>query len=240
MIPNVYGLITENEMRHHASFSSTVTALLGGCNLRCPYCTNNDLLLEQSLPKPIEFDQIIDTISNNDFEWFMISGGEPTCTDILGLLELISAVKQHSNCKIAMGTNGSNSKSLLALIDHLNYVVLSLLGSSRAYAGVHGGMVAKANVLKGLEILFNKINSRENFDGEVRTLLYPPYINEKDISIIGEFFEKDKLWVFQQFNPTNNMLDIEQDEVKPFEEKEIEKIVSVARKYTDRVEVIHV
>ncbi|HPC38033.1 MAG TPA: anaerobic ribonucleoside-triphosphate reductase activating protein [Exilispira sp.] len=91
---------------------------LGGCNFRCPWCHNFDLVDEKVLPniKNIPFDYILNHIEKRKgkIDGICISGGEPT---IHGqqLIDLIYEIKK-KKILVKLDTNGSNPEVVEELI----------------------------------------------------------------------------------------------------------------------------
>lgn len=107
----------------------------GGCNFRCPYCHNSDLVLRPNELEDIPLDYIIKRLKKFK-KWvnhIVITGGEPTIHK--GLLELIEEIKS-LGFNIKLDTNGSNPEMLkeLAKRDLLNYIAMDIKGPLDRYS----------------------------------------------------------------------------------------------------------
>jgi len=94
-----------------------------GCNLRCPFCHNPELI-DVNEPGKFELSEIIGYLKNNRkfIEAVVISGGEPTIQE-----DIISFIRQIKSMRylVKLDTNGTNplilSKLLITerLIDYI-------------------------------------------------------------------------------------------------------------------------
>ena len=114
------------------------TVFLQGCNFRCPFCHNSDLL----------FGEAHQPISEEDFLAFLkrrrglldavcVSGGEPTLhPDLPRLLAKVRAL----GYSIKLDTNGSRPGMLSRLLDHglVDYVAMDVKNSPNRYGETCG------------------------------------------------------------------------------------------------------
>jgi len=121
-----YGFIPGTLIDYPGCVAATVFTI--GCNFRCPYCQNRDLVLSQteSLPEhPVG--AILDRIAP-DRSWtdgICITGGEPLLsTGIEGALRKF----KEAGLRVKLDTNGSLPKRLLRLIRDglLDYVAMDV------------------------------------------------------------------------------------------------------------------
>jgi hypothetical protein len=81
---------------------------------------------------------------------------------------------------------------------------------------------------------------RKDFDYEIRTTLYPPFIDEKALRNIGGIIKEGEKWVLQQFRHTKNMLCLDAREVKPYAEKQLKHMLKIAKEFTSNTELRYV
>ena len=86
-----------------------------GCNFRCPYCHNPDLVLPESFGKLYDEDEIIGYVSKYKkiLDAVCVTGGEPTLH--IDLPDFIEKIRE-TGLKIKLDSNGSNPKMLNLLI----------------------------------------------------------------------------------------------------------------------------
>ena len=102
------------------------TVFLGGCNLRCPFCHNSELL-GQNAPQFIMADELFAFLQKRQglLEAGCISGGEPTLQPKLS--EFISKIKE-LNFLVKLDTNGYRPDVLRQLLEDglLDYVAMDV------------------------------------------------------------------------------------------------------------------
>ncbi|HPN66827.1 MAG TPA: anaerobic ribonucleoside-triphosphate reductase activating protein [Candidatus Omnitrophota bacterium] len=96
-----------------------------GCNFRCPYCHNPDLVYPERFGKPMDFAEILDFLRKRRalLDGVVFCGGEPTFQEdlpeaILRIRALGYAVK--------LDTNGSSPDMLAEILPYLDYVAMDI------------------------------------------------------------------------------------------------------------------
>lgn len=229
-LPKIVGFNTNSEIE---DFLFSPTIFLEGCNLRCPYCMNADIVLRKfNEDKKFE---VMDYLEKEKPEWIVISGGEPTIHLNNGaLLNLIMWLKK-ANCKIALCTNGSETEAIKYLLGlkFVNYIALDIKTASSGFYLGEGYKIH--NVLATKSVLTVEKSQNKDFNYELRTTLYPLFINMDAIKEIGQIIRKDEKWVLQQFRKNKVMLDDKAQDIEPYDLEFINKLVEEAKKYSDNV-----
>lgn len=117
------------------------TVFLGGCDFRCPFCHNSELL---SGPMPILMDQegLLEFLRKRQglLDGVCVTGGEPLLrADLAGLLEEVKAL----GYPVKVDTNGSHPARMVELWERgmVDYVAMDVKNSPDRYpetAGVPG------------------------------------------------------------------------------------------------------
>ena len=230
--PKIYGFNKTSEAGQDV-FASSI--FLGGCNWRCPYCMNSKLVWanEKLNGKEISLMEIKKQVLSEKAKWVFISGGEPTFQDRYKLKNLIKQIKSWG-CKVGMSTNGSHWDVLINIINYLDFVTMDIKTGS--YETDLGQLSHHVFISK--KMLEKHKSDNENFNYEIRTTLYPEFFQKlSEIDKIASKFniQKNERWVFQQFRVAKNMLCADAEKWKPFDDKKLEEIMSVARKYSNHV-----
>ena len=91
------------------------TLFTGGCNFRCPYCHNRDLVLKDQSLVPLSEEEIFAFLQKrrNVLTGVCITGGEPTLYP--DLPEFISQIRELGYL-VKLDTNGTNPQMLGDLI----------------------------------------------------------------------------------------------------------------------------
>jgi len=209
---------------------------LSRCNLRCPYCMNSDLIFPHFSSK-ISIDEIHNKVKNLGSEMVLISGGEPTCTELTQLKSLIDEIWSWG-VKVGMATNGTNHNAIQYLIPYLSFVVMDLkVVYEVAPQYLDSLFDPMTEMIRSKTILTQEKRLRENFDYELRTTLYPPYVKKKDIRNIGGIIRQDERWILQQFRITPNMLDKNSQLIKPYSPAKLNGLLAKAKEYTQFAEL---
>jgi pyruvate formate lyase activating enzyme len=206
---------------------------LEGCNLRCPYCMNANLV-KCEVSNDINIDKIKEYVLENKSEWFMISGGEPTCTMPGLLIALLKEIKSWG-CKIGISSNGMKAERLETILSYLNYVALDIKSSKMEYyKKIHRDNKVANDLMISRNLLIETKLKRDDFNYEIRTTLYPPFIDREALKEIGSIIRKDDIWVLQQFRHSKSMLSPDCINVKPYGDQEVKALLKVAKSYTDK------
>ncbi len=159
------------------------TLFLQGCNFRCPFCHNSDLLphngeefmTEEAFLKFLESRKgLLDGVA--------ITGGEPTGQP--GLPELIGKIKA-LGFAVKLDTNGTNPKMLTDLVEAglVDYVAVDVKNSPEKYAETVGLPCLKLDkIAESLAFLISA-----EVDYEFRTTLVEQFHTEKDMEAIGQW-----------------------------------------------------
>ena len=228
--PKIAGFNNNSEIE---DFLFAPTIFLEGCNFRCPYCMNANIVLNQLSED--KFNELNDYLNTEKPTWVVISGGEPTLHLENGsLLTLIMYLKQ-MNCKIALCTNGSRKDAIQFLLGLkiLNYIALDIKTSHSNFN--LGDNYKIHNVLATKSLLPVEKANNKDFEYEIRTTLYPPFIDLDAINEIGGVIRKDEKWVLQQFRKNKVMLSEEAKNIEPYLISSVNRLVEEAKKYSDHV-----
>lgn len=220
--PTIYGFNGSNDV---GEIAFGVSIFLKGCNLLCPYCMNSRLVLQKDLI-PFDVEIIKNFVYKNKREWITISGGEPTLHD--NLPNLIDEIKSWG-CKVSVSTNGTKSLNLTEIIGKLDYVAIDVKTSRPELAYPNHLFL---EVMESLLVIGREKKKRSEFNFEVRTTLYPPFVNKEDIVSIANIINKDSKWVLQQFRLAKNRLD--KNEIKPYSDEQVDELLQISRKYVPR------
>ena len=113
------------------------TVFLGGCDFRCPYCHNAELL-DGSAPPVMDDRALLDFLKQRLglLDGVVITGGEPLLRDVTPLLQEIKAL---GFC-VKLDTNGAHPDRLRALIEAelVNYVAMDIKNSPARWAETVG------------------------------------------------------------------------------------------------------
>ncbi|MFH1822026.1 MAG: anaerobic ribonucleoside-triphosphate reductase activating protein [Methanobacteriota archaeon] len=201
---------------------AVAVAFTGGCNFRCPWCQNRDLVLKpESLPV-ISEDEIFASVERrrNWLDGIAITGGEPTLQP--DLHDFCRRVKQ-KGLQVSLATNGSNPDVLndlikLGLVDYVAMDVKAPLTHERykELTGVEDEAILD-RVLKSIELLRDS-----PIEYEFRTTLVPELLSPDDIIKIANHVKGSRKYAIQQFAPQST-IDPKFEKLAPWPRDAIER-----------------
>ncbi len=208
------------------------TVFLGGCNFRCPYCHNADLVLApESLPTmPLDFFVSYLDSRRGWLEAVCVSGGEPLLQEDL---EVLCRVIKDRNLLVKVDTNGSFPERLEELIGKklVDYVAMDVKAPLRRYAQVVRAAVKEEDIRRSIEII-----RASGLPYMFRTTVVPGLVGEEDLIEIAALLKGAKIFQVQQFS-TKNPIDRTYLQVKPYESDEIDRIVKIIKPYFGEVRI---
>jgi pyruvate formate lyase activating enzyme len=208
------------------------TVFLGGCNFRCPFCHNADLVLRPQTLMSMPLDYFITYLDSRQgwLEGICVSGGEPLFEDNL---EVLLRVIKDRNLLVKLDTNGSlpdRLQDLLrsGLVDQLAMDVKSPLAR---YKQITRSQVAEDDIVRSIEIVRGS-----GLPYTFRTTLVPGLVGERDLLEIAQMLHGSALFQVQQFS-RRNTIDKNFLQIQPFSPGEIERLAGLIKPYFGEVRV---
>jgi len=206
------------------------TIFLGGCNFRCPFCQNPDLVLNPGnlpvMPQEL-FLEFLDS-RKGWLEGVCVTGGEPLIHK--DLIELLGLIKE-KGLRIKLDTNGSFPQRFREIIQKglVDSAAMDIKAPLDKYSLASGIDVNTEAIKKSISIL-----KKSNIEYMFRTTVVPGLIDEKGIEEIGRMLEGGPLFQLQQFSPENT-LDESYRKIKPYPKEEVQRFGRIAEKYFAKV-----
>ena len=161
------------------------TVFLGGCNFRCPFCHNKDLLDGKAEPWITE-EELLKFLKKRQglLDAVCISGGEPTLQR--ELTELARKIKDMGYL-VKLDTNGSNPTLLKELVEAgvLDYVAMDIKNCPQRYGETAG--VPKMNLEKIQESI--RLLMSDAVDYEFRTTVAEQLHSAQDMKELGQWLQ---------------------------------------------------
>jgi pyruvate formate lyase activating enzyme len=198
---------------------------LPGCNFRCPFCQNGDLILDPAKLPTVTFDEITGYLNAHQgwVDGVVITGGEPTIWKDLGLL--VRRIKD-LGLGVKLDTNGSHPEVVRDFIDSglIDFVAMDVKAPlDDRYHEAAGVKVPLENLRESIEII-SGFGDRYEF----RTTLVPGIVGEEEMRLIGEAVEGAKSLVLQRFVPENS-LDKRFRRAVPYSDSFVTRLLEIAR-----------
>jgi pyruvate formate lyase activating enzyme len=211
----------------------SAVAFTYGCNMRCPYCHNPELVTEKLDTNRIFSEEDVTNFlktRTDKLDGLVITGGEPTMHK--DLPRFISDVKK-LRFKVKLDTNGSNVCMVKELIDNqlVDYWAIDVKYSDELYKqGLNGG-IQIANISEALKLIM-----KDGKDYEFRTTITKSLHDENAMHEIGKLVKGAKRYFLQRFNP-GKTIDPTFDESEIPDEKTLKHFARIMREYVDEVDI---
>ncbi len=168
---------------------------IGGCNLRCPFCHNLDLVLPELLEKipDIPVEQIIEELKKRKgfIDGVSFTGGEPLL--FVGLPDLFKKIKKETGLDIKLDTNGTLPDDLRKILPLVDYISMDIKSSPEKYSAATGNKTTFEKIEESIEI----IKGTKSY--EFRTTMVPDVVDKDDLKEICTKIDKVQKYVLQNF-----------------------------------------
>ncbi len=207
---------------------------VAGCNFRCPFCYNRDLVLNPGKLPVIKEKEVLEYCQKNKdfFDGLMITGGEPLALvkNRSNLTKFIKRIKKNG-LKVGIETNGSYPEMLEFLIKKrlTDYVAMDIKAplNQEKYNQLAGANVDLKKIKKSIKMIIDS-----GIDSEFRTTVVPGLLDKNDILEIVKEIKGAKKYYLQKFQQGKTIKNISVKaayDQKWFKEisEEIKKIINI-------------
>lgn len=170
-----------------------------GCNFRCPYCHNPELVIDDgTLPIPEE--DVLRFLGERKgfLDGVCITGGEPTLhNDLPDFIKRIKGL----GYSVKLDTNGTNPEMLRRLVGErlVDYIAMDVKAPLEKYESVVRMKVDLGKIAESVEIV------KAFPEHEFRTTVVPELLEKEDILAIAEWLKGARRLFIQQFKPTKTL-----------------------------------
>lgn len=224
---NIRGLYKTSLIDYPGKISAVI--FTGGCNLRCGFCHNPDLVLNEKTLHEYTRDDITSFLKKRFpvIDALVITGGEPTLSPHIE--EFCSDIKA-LGFSVKLDTNGFRPEKIERLIKKklVDYAALDIKTSPEKYESATGVKSEFRKVLETLDILKNS-----GIDYEARTTCIPGIVTEDDIEKIGASVVHLKKYYLQQFLPDKPLVDENFKHKTPYTPEVLHKLKEKASLFSD-------
>lgn len=207
----------------------------GGCNLRCSYCHNAEMVLPEMLSKidhKVPFETVLNFLESRIgmLDGVVICGGEPTVQhDLPERIEEIKAM----GFKVKLDTNGTNPRMLAKLLERkrLDYVAMDVKDSLPYRKQLVGVDVDKDLIEESIDLIINS-----GVDHEFRSTILPAFHNLETLKKMGQSIKGAKRWALQKFRNQKTLTEIFGG-LEEFEGSEMDFLKNQLGEYVEVIEV---
>lgn len=209
---NIRGLLPASMIDWPGRICSVL--FLGGCNFRCPYCHNPELVECASDEEVLEWSEIARFLGQRAgwIDGVSVTGGEPTIH--ADLPELLYRIRE-AGFAVKLDTNGSRPRALRALLEAglVDHVAMDLKTSLEKYPSLVGRPVDPRRIAESVEIILSS-----GVKHEFRCTVVPEWVDFRDLLSLARLIGETGNLVLQQFRP-HNTLDPMLTEVRPYPDR---------------------
>lgn len=191
-----------------------------GCNFRCPFCHNRDLVLGNRDLSYLNQESLLADLKKRKkwIDGLVITGGEPTLQ-----LDLADFCKQVKNLGLGvkLDTNGSQPEIIQHLIKEklVDFIAMDLKNCFQEYDRTVGIKVDSKKIKRSIKIIL-----KSGLEYEFRTTVVPQIHNEESLKQLAKQIRElagETSWVWQNF-VARNCLDKSFEKIKGYSKRRIE------------------
>lgn len=206
-----------------------------GCNFRCGYCHNSELISFQQFyfdGKEYKKDDFFEFMEKRvgKLDGVVITGGEPTLQT--GLYDFVKQIKS-MGFLVKLDTNGSNPNYLeqLYLDNLIDYVAMDIKAPIEKYAEITNVIPNPDKIKKSVDLIMNS-----GIKYEFRTTVIKSQLSFDDFEKIGQMINGAEKYFLQKFE-ASKILDEKLKDEKSYSNEEFSIICQNLQKYVKEVKV---
>ncbi len=205
------------------------TIFLGGCNFKCPFCHNGNLVLGE-FPQEFSEEEIFEFLKKRRkmLDGVCITGGEPLLSD--SVFEFIRKIRELGYL-VKLDTNGSFPERLKKAITEglVDYVAMDIKNSKKMYPETVGADVNMDDISESVDFL-----KKGNVDYEFRTTIVKEYHTRESITRMAEWIKGAKRHFLQGFTDSECVIKKGLNECSP---QTMQEFAEILKEYVDSVEI---
>jgi pyruvate formate lyase activating enzyme len=186
-----------------------------GCNFRCPFCYNRQLVFGETELVPLEkIDQLLEK-RKGKLDAVSITGGEPLLHKDIG--DFMRSIKEKGYL-VKVDTNGAFPDHLKQLLDEnlIDYVSMDVKATKENYDVVAGVPVDVDAIDRSIHIIQEQAPTYE-----FKTTVVPTFHTKEDIVQIAQWLQGSKQYFLQQFKNNTSTLSSDLNDVKSYSKEEL-------------------
>lgn len=191
-----------------------------GCNFRCPYCYNPELVDPGRYSPLIPQAEVLGFLARRrgELEACVVTGGEPTVQG--DLIDFFAQVKKMSYLS-KLDTNGYLPEVIEELIKRelLDYVAMDIKAPLERYSDIARVPIDTAAIARSIELIKNS-----GLDYEFRTTLVQGMLSREELLQIADLVRGARRFYFQLFRTAPDLVDRSYLEKTPPNRSEIEAL----------------
>lgn len=196
-----------------------------GCNFRCPYCHNPELVDPKCYRACLSPKDILGFLALRvgKLDAVTITGGEPTIQN--DLIPFICRIRK-MGFDVKLDTNGSRPEILARLLKEklLDYIAMDVKAPLEKYSSVVNAQVHIEDVCQSIRLII-----KSKIPHEFRTTVVSSQLTTNDFSIMAQEVRGAKRYVLQKYRPTKTLQGLFPEE-KTYSDEEFLRIAKTLEK----------
>jgi pyruvate formate lyase activating enzyme len=201
-----------------------------GCNFRCRFCHNPDLVFNRLKLKKISEDEITNFLNKRKkiIEAVVISGGEPT---LKKNLDVFLAKIKALGYLIKLDTNGTNPEAIKSLLAKklIDYLAMDIKGPLEKYSLITQRVYDINKIKESIKIIM-----QSGLPYEFRSTILPLLHQEKDILAMAEAINGAEVFYLQKFVYQKNLVDRKIGREKFYSQAEMTDLAKKCRQFVKK------
>ncbi|MCR4336761.1 MAG: anaerobic ribonucleoside-triphosphate reductase activating protein [Candidatus Omnitrophica bacterium] len=174
-----------------------------GCNFRCGYCHNPELVIPERFSPVIPENQVLEFLKTRQgyLQGVVVSGGEPTIQgDLIGFLDKIKQL----GYLIKLDTNGSHPYRLKLLIQLklVNYIAMDVKAPLEKYEKAIGLPLDVGKIKESIDLIIHS-----GIQHEFRTTAVKPFCSYGDLCQVHRMIHGARRYSLQKVRLDEKILD---------------------------------
>ena len=206
------------------------TVFTGGCNFRCPFCQNSDLVLDPMSQPLIPEEEILSHLRKRKgiTAGVCITGGEPTLQP--DLRDFIIKLRE-IGLKVKLDTNGYRPEVLGSLLNEglLDYVAMDIKSSLAGYSKVAGVKLNTDKIKESVRLLIDG-----NIPYEFRTTVVKELHGREEMEGIAELIKGAERYFLQGYEDSDRVIS---PGFTSYTKEELEKFLKIFFEKVKTVEI---
>lgn len=206
---------------------------LSGCNMRCGYCHNPELVLPERLASSIPVEEAMIFLKSRigKLDGVVISGGEPTVNEDLPVL---CRMIKNLGFDVKLDTNGTRPEMVRTMIDEglIDFVAMDVKGPLEKYVEIAARPIDLEAIVDNVRLMIDS-----GIGHEFRTTIVREQLEVSDFEKIGELVKGAKRFALQHFR-TGATISPQFAGFHTFSDEEFAAAKKIMERYVDEC-VIH-
>ncbi len=197
-----------------------------GCDFRCRYCHNPELVIPEKYTSEIPLSEIYDFLESRrgKLDGVCVTGGEPTLhKDLPEMLEKIKSM----GFLVKLDSNGGNPEALKNFIDKglVDYIAMDIKAPLEDYPKITGRPASVEKLKESIDLIM-----KSGIEYEFRTTVAKSLTSADDLTKIARVINGAENYYLQKFIPAE-MNDPSLSDNPPYSDGELAAIAKQLEKY---------